>query len=300
MRVVGLGVALLLGCAVAGSAGAAASAPDLAAWHQFVDVLRSQPFPTERVRPYEESLREPLLGFLEVMRERANWEEWTKDPEVFRIDDRIHFLLPLTFDGQASTYCLSFIMEEGKWYFQHLEAIFLRLDALGALPVSGFPDLPEPTKAWMRAEIEVSRDVWLYNTLAAEKGRVAALNWFRDGAGYALAARSWVPFVSPEQAFVLYACWEQANLRGNALVLETLADNEAVIRFTPMFLLLYKKTAHLRQQIAYEDYVDLFEFRWRDRAASAGWDVEFHYDASECVMRFHRILEVGKSRPTSN
>ena len=293
MRIVSLGVALLLACSGLGQADAAAPASDMAVWYEFVDLLRAQPFPTGRVRPYQEGLREPVLGFLKMMREQADWGEWISEPEAFRVDERIHYVLPLTFTGQRATYCFSFILEDGEWYFQHLEGIFLRLDELGPLPASEFPDLPEATKSWMRAELEVSREVWLYNMLAGEKGRDAALDWFRDGAGYALAARSWVPFVSPERAFVLYLCWEQANLRGNALVLEALTDNEAVVRFTPMYLLLYEKTGHLRQQITFDEYISLFEFRWRDRATSAGWDIEFSYEGPECVMRLHIA-------PTSN
>lgn len=73
---------------------------------------------------------------------------------------------------------------------------------------SGTPAYVSPANE----ELQVSRDVWLLNALAAEKGRDSALDWFKDGAGYALAARVWVPFVSPSRAFVLYLCWEQANL----------------------------------------------------------------------------------------
>lgn len=299
MRRVWLRAALLLICAIGAAAAETHPSADVEIWSEFVDLLRSAPFPGDRLRPYHEALREPMLGFLDAMREAADWEEWGAEPQAFRVDDRVHFLIPLTYDGGRATYCFSFLAEGGEWYFQHLESISLRLDALGELPVSEFPDLPEPTKAWMRAEIDVSREVWLYNMLAGEKGRDAALEWFRDGAGYALAARSWIPFASPERAFVLYACWEQANLRGNALVLEKLGDDEAVIRLTPLFLVLYEKTAHLRQQIAYDDYVRLFEFRWRDRAASAGWDVEFLYDDDECVMQLRRAPSTGAGRSTS-
>jgi hypothetical protein len=284
--------------AVEGAAGTTTE-PDLRVWQEFVDLLESQPFPAERIRPYQEALREPVLGFLEQMREEADWSEWSAEPEAFRVDERIHFVLPLTFSGQTATYCFSFLLEGGVWFFQHLEGITLRLDALGLLPVSEFPDLPEPMKAWMRSEIEVSREVWLYNTLAAEKGREAALDWFRDGAGYALAARSWVPFVRPERAFILYLCWEQSRLRGNALTLERLTEGEALVRLTPMYLMLYEKTGHLKQQIAFDDYRGLFEFRWKDRAASAGWRVAFRYDGADCFMDFKRAAVPNGSAPTS-
>lgn len=297
VRALPAGVILALVLAIAVS-GHAAAQPETSIWPEFVDMLRSESFPVERVRPYREELREPVLGFLSTMREQANWDEWAVDPDVFTVDDRVHFVVPLTFGGDMATYCFSFLIEDGEWFFQHLEAIALRLDQLGPLPVSEFPDLPEPTKAWMRAEIEVSREIWLYNMLTQERGRDAALDWFRDGAGYALAARSWVPFVSPEQAFVLYVCWEQSNLRGNEVTLERLSDSEAVVRLLPMYFLLYERTAHLRQQIPFDEYRDLYKFRWNDRASSAGWDIQFVYEGPEITMRLTRGTEAAGTAPT--
>jgi len=97
-----------------------------------------------------------------------------------------------------------------------------------------------------------------------------------------------VPFVAPERAFVLYLCWEQANLRGNDVTLERLDDTEAVVRMRPMYFLLYDRTAHLKQQIPFEDYRRLFEHRWEDRATSAGWQIEFSYEGEECVFHLRR------------
>ena len=114
MRIVSLGVAFLLACSGLGQADAAAPASDLAVWYEFVDLLRAQPFPTGRVRPYREGLREPVLGFLKTMREQADWGEWISEPEAFRVDERIHYVLPLTFTGQRTTYCFSFILEDGE------------------------------------------------------------------------------------------------------------------------------------------------------------------------------------------
>jgi len=259
---------------------------DLRVWREFVDLLRREPFPGERVAPYDEDLRAPLLGFLGIMRSKADWEEFERDPEVFRIGDQVHFLIPLTFDGQNATYCFSFITTQGIWSFQHLESITLRLDQIGPLPATRFPDLPEETTAWIREELQVSRDVWLLNALAAEKGRDSALDWFKDGAGYALAARVWVPFVSPSRAFVLYLCWEQANLHGSEVSLIRLDDDGAVVRLRPMYFALYEKAAHLKQQIQFEDYRRLFEYRWQDRATSAGWKLDISYEREDCVFQF--------------
>ncbi|UCF06032.1 MAG: hypothetical protein JSV33_03095 [bacterium] len=297
MKIIVLATAILFASVGIGIGSNTDSQADVAVWQEFVNLLKTRPFPSERVRPYREELRKSVLGFLELMREQADWEEWTVEPAAFRVGDQLHFLLPLTFGEHTVDYSFSFLVEGDEWFFQHFEAIALRMDQLGPVPVSEFPDLPDDTKAWMRAEIAVSRDVWLYNALAAEKDRDVALDWFRDGAGYALAARAWVPFVSPERAFVLYLCWEQANLRGNILTLERLEDEEAVVRFIPMYFLLYKNTGHLKQQISFEDYRRLFEFRWRDRATNAGWKIDFSYEGDECVLHLHRERKVDENAP---
>lgn len=277
-------VLLLLSVNIAGAQ--LPSSADIARWREFVVLLKAGPFPSERVRPYQESLRASNLQVLALLRQRARPAEWETPKEVFHVGKQVHYLLPLTIDGNRDTYTFTFVVEDGRWYFQHLDAIQLRLDRIGALPVSSFPDLPESTKAWMRAEQDATRDVWMYNTLVAEKGKDRALKWLLDGAGYALAARVWIPFMSPSRAFVLYACWEQANLRGNAVTLEALSEDAAVVRLASAWFKLYEISGHLKQQITLEDYRTIFEERWRDRAEEAGWRVTFEYAGSEVVMRF--------------
>ncbi len=227
------------------------------------------------------------------MSDKATWAEWEKTPKVRRVGEHVHFLIPLTFDGQTADYCLTFLVEGGAWYFRHIEAIIIPLDEIGPLPTSTFPDADEPTKAHIREETLWSREIRVFNELAALKGKSYALDFFKDGEGYFLAAKTWVPFVEPRQALVLYACWEQANLRGNTVTLEKLDDREAVVKMSTYYFKLYKVTAHLAQQIPFEDYTKIFETIWQDRARAAGWTLQIEYGnegyrASECVLRFKR------------
>lgn len=264
---------------------------DLAVWREFVAVMKAGPLAPERIKPYYESLKEPILGWLKEMREKADWAEWDKTPEAHRVGEHVHYLIPLTFDGRTATYCLTFLVEDGAWSFRHLEAINIRLDRTGPLPTSTFPDVDEPTKAHIREEWMWSREVRLFNELAALKGKEYAFSFFKDGAGYFLAAKTWVPFVEPRKALVLYACWEQAHLRGNQVTLEKLDDREAVVRLSTYYFGLYHVTAHLRRQIPFEDYTRIFETVWQDRARAAGWTLEIEYlnegySASACVLRF--------------
>jgi len=266
---------------------------DISIWKEFVAALKAGEITADRLRPYYEELRPALLGYLKEIRERVDWSEMEAEPEVHRVGAQVHFLVPLTFEGPRVTYVFSFLTDKAGWYFQHLEAITIRMDKLGPLPASTFPDVPEETKAYIREENHWSREVRVFNTLAQAKGREFAFDFFRDGAGYFLAARVWVPFVEPSRAFILYLCWEQANLTGNEVSLETLEDRQAVVTLQTTFFRLYKVSAHLSQQISFEDYRRIFETIWQDRARAAGWDlrieyVDKDYPAGECLLRFSK------------
>lgn len=172
-----------------------------------------------------------------------------------------------------------------------MEGILIRLDKTPAPPTSDFPDLPAETKAWQREEIYWSQIAYFYTALAPKIGKDAFLNLLRDGAGYFVGAKTWVPFLPPRRAFILYLCWEQSRLRENLVVLEKLTDEEAVVSLQSHFFFLYKRTGHLRTQIPFEDYRRLFETIWQDRAANAGWTLEIGYKDPEClqvVLRFTR------------
>ncbi len=261
---------------------------DVEVWKDFVQSLQKGEVTADRIRPLHESLKAPLIGFLAEMRDKAAWEDWEAAPEVHRVGNKIHYLIPLTFDGEKSTYCFSFITKGKTWYFQHMEGITIRLDKVSSLPTSSFPDLPEEQKAWVREEIRVSEHVRLFNMLSKEEGRDSALDWFKDGAGYSLAARAWVPFVPEWKGFILYLCWEQSNLRGNKVALQELDKRKALVTMEPMYFKLYDQSGHLKQQISFEDYRAIFETVWKDRARAAGWDVKISYRNGIAVFRFAR------------
>jgi hypothetical protein len=227
-----------------------------------------------------------MIEFLSVMRAKAQWSEWEATPEVYRAGNKTHYVIPLTIDGKRKIYCFTFLNEGGTWYFQHFETILLRLDQIGSLPASKYPDLEESQKAWMREEIAVTEQVRLFNFLANEKGRQFAFDWFKDGAGYVLAAVTWVPLLPEKKAFILYLCWEQANLRGNPTRLEKLTETEALVSIEPIHVKLYNQTAHLRQQISKSDYERLFQTVWQDRAEQAGWKLQQDCTDTACLFRF--------------
>ena len=120
--------------------------------YSITNILKKGDFPSEKIRPYYESFREPILGWLNEMGEKVVWQEWEVTPEIHNVENKIHFITPLTIGEEKATLCFSFEIENAQWYFQHLEAITIRLDKLTSLPVSKFPDLTEQKKAKMREE----------------------------------------------------------------------------------------------------------------------------------------------------
>lgn len=250
---------------------------DLNIWSEFVKALQKDTFTEDRIRPLyvsKEVLMKQLLDFKGYADNASSWQEW-ESPEIFQVKEQVHFIISLGFDNETkSDFCFSFIKEGDQWYYTHLENIFIRLDQTADPPTSEFPDVTEETKAFQRAEIYWSGQVKLFNLLAKEKGKEFAFDWFKDGAGYFVGAKTWVPFVEPQRAFILYLCWEQANLKGAEVVLEKLDDQEAIVRIGPQPILVYMRATHLKQQISFEDYVHLFKTIWMDRAEKAGWQLD--------------------------
>ncbi len=268
---------------------------DLAIWKEFVMAVKNGKITLDRIRPYEglpkEVLLEQLRIFKQIQDTHGTWKEWAH-PEVFPVGNEVHYIVTFTSGEQTKgIFCFTLLKEGRHWYYRHVENIFIRLDKVDKFPASEFPDLPEETKAWQREENYWSQMVYFDNVLSKEKGKDFLPSLLKDGAGYYLAAKTWVPFVPPGRAFILYACWEQGRLRGNPVTLESLTDREAVVRIKPQFFALYKQTGHLRGQISFEDYRRIFETIWQDRAAAAGWKLEIKYEDPECldcVMRFTR------------
>ncbi len=260
-------------------------------WKEFVGALKNNAVTPDRIRLIAPMTQEMIQETLKRFSDDAVWTEWEAEPEIIRADDQVNFIIPLKGKhGTRTHYCFIFLVENNKWYFRSVEAIFIRLDKTGSLPASKFPDISESQKAWAREEIYWSEQVRLFNLLAKEKGREFAFEWVRtgigNGIGYLLGAETWVPFVPPAKAFILYLCWEQANLRGNEVVLEKLDDHEALVKITPLYFALYQAASHLKRQISLEDYIRIFETIWQERAAKAGWKLKIEGQGRICVFHF--------------
>jgi hypothetical protein len=265
-----------------------ASAQDnLRIWKEFVAALKGGTLTLDRIEPLygvpKETLMRHLMERKEIADRHGYWQEWDST-EVFPVGNLVHFLVTLSVGGgMKSDCCFSFRKEGDRWFYGHLENIFIRLDKTPAPPTSEFPDVSPETKAWQREEIYWSELVYFYLRVAKEKGKDYFLDLLKKGDGYFVAAKSWVPFLPPQRAFILYLCWDETRLREDRVVLEKLTDDEALVRLQTHFFFLYKRATHLRQWISFDDYRRIFETIWQDRARAAGWKLEIRYEDPECL-----------------
>jgi hypothetical protein len=260
---------------------------ELKIWEEFINTLMKDELTLDHIRTLEGIPRETIMGWLNIVKENVPLKDLERSPEFHRVDNKLHFIVPITYDTRTVDYCFTFLKEEEQWYFHLLETIFIRLDKTPPPPTSDFPDISEERKAFDREEWRVSKQVRLFNFLSEEHGKDAAFDWFCDGGGFFVAAQARVPFFTPSKAFILYLCWNQAKLIGNPVSLILLKDNEAVVEIEPMYFALYKRTGHLKEQIAFDDFKRMFETTWKDRAEKAGWNLEIEYDPDFVLCKFH-------------
>jgi len=266
---------------------------ELKIWNEFLQLVKDNQMTTSKIKPHDQlgaKFKPVLLSYLDSVRIQASPSDWINTPEIIKNENRIQFLVPWSTRGQKADYCFSFIVIDNQWYFQHLESIFIRLDKTAPPPVSTFPDITEPQKAWAREEIYWSFIVQnIYLQISKDKGTDYALGLLKDGGGYFVAAKTWVPFASPQNAFILYLCWEQENLRGNNVTLESLSDNQAIVNLETVYFHLYNIAGHLKSRISIEDYKQIFETIWQDRAKNAGWNLYIKYSTDNKVtFNFYR------------
>lgn len=186
-----------------------------------------------------------------------------------------------------SEYRFDFIVDEGKWRLCFIECITIPIKNVNTLPFTDFPAVPEH-ETWIRAEKNISRTVYLYNRLKESFGSEKAIEWFLDGAGEFLAAKSWIPYFDDKRAFVAYIAWCENRLNGEIASIESFDNSKCVIRLKDhLWFKVYNSASHLKLMITESEYRNLFEHIWIDRAKQSGWNVRFEYTGSDTIIIFY-------------
>ncbi|MBT4502426.1 MAG: hypothetical protein HOC74_32125 [Gemmatimonadetes bacterium] len=248
-------------------------------WNEFREKLQRDELTAEDCIPhsgidysrfFEDEHTQPLKNFI------ARQDE----PRIEHGEEKLVFTLS---SGDNHEIRLDFVVRENRWYFYLIDGLTIPLKEIPDLPLSEFQ--PYPFENRMRAEDVITKKVYLYLKLREEKGKEEALSWFHNGEGYRLNLESWMPYFTQRKAFVLFTAWRENRYWGQEMEVRELSDIHSVLLFKDHeYFMLYDVAGHLRPRISPEDYRELFEDKWRNRAGAVGWNVRFEYDEYDTKM----------------
>ena len=208
-------------------------------------------------------------------------------PAIFyELDMKVVVMLTLPDDK----YRFDFLFDGSSYKLAFMECITLPVNDIKTLPYSDFSPLPEKENE-LRREKEISKTVWFYLKFKELLGKEEALKIFADGKGESIGARSWVPFYEDRLAFIVYTAWTEARLYNEDVILEELLGNYSIIRLrNHIWRRMYNMTGHLRTMLSFEEYMELFEYIWTDRANKNGWNICFKYEDYDTVLTYTKPL----------
>ncbi len=244
-------------------------------WRDFRDKLQSGALTDE------DCARPELASFLNANQGMKDFIARCEEPMCESGEQKLIFRLK---SGATHEIRLDFATDEGEWRLCTLDGLTLPVGDIAELPFADFAPYPDHVD-WIRLELAVTEQVFLYLRLKEEKGKEEALSWFRDGEGYVRGVEAWVPYFTLRRSFVAYAGWIERRCWGHRIVIEEFSDERSTLLFEDYDLLrLYDVAGHLQPKLAREEFVELFEDRWRDRAWYAGWLARFTYDGYDTRM----------------
>lgn len=185
-------------------------------------------------------------------------------------------------------YRFDFLLDDVSWKLSFTECITLPVSDINDFPYSKFVPLDDK-EIHIRREKEISKFVYFYLKFKELVGKTKALTMLYDGKGEYVCARSWVPFYSDNLSYVAYAAWYESRINGENVVIQNFLDDQCeLVIYNHIWRNLYFTVGHLRFVIEYSEYMELFEAIWRDRAASAGWKIQFVYTDDYTSLIFNR------------
>jgi hypothetical protein len=206
-----------------------------------------------------------------------------KNPLIEKGEDKYIFHIPL---GEGWEVRLDFVYVSNKYKLANLDGYTLPLKAVNQLPFSNFISLPEREDI-MRQEYNITTIVDYYCRLKGILGKQEALDWFKDGKGELTGVPAWMPYFIKRKAFIAYSAWIQNRLYGEDVYITKFSEEHSELLFkNNSWLFLYKTASHLKYMIPYNEYLELFETIWKDRAYWFDYNVDFTYENEDIRIAF--------------
>lgn len=185
---------------------------------------------------------------------------------------------------------IDFIYKDNVYKLAHLDSYTLPLKKIDRLPFTNFESLPFEIEAKMREEYRITKIVNDFIRLKNIIGKEEALNWFKDGQSEKTGVPAWMPYFTKRKAFIAYSAWMQDRLYGENVSIREFTETHSELFFKEcIWIFLYKVASHLKCMISYDEYIEIFETIWKDRAVCNGYQVDILYSDCDVLMTFTAI-----------
>ena len=251
-------------------------------WGEFEVKLQNDSF---NLDDFNDELR-PNLMYLLCGENRKEFRDRILNANVrFSMGEQRYIV---SFDHDGDSYRLDFVGNADNWKLLFIECITIPIAKIEMLPFDDFPPLKEIDENWIREERRISTMINWYNFIKNTSGIEKALEHFRIGAGEVLAAKAWVPYFSDKKAFIVYISWYESRVIGEKVTIEKFSDDECIVKYTdPIWFKMYNVATHLRLQIPFDEYKQLYEYIWHDRAKCSGWKIEINHENNITILKFY-------------
>lgn len=185
---------------------------------------------------------------------------------------------------------LTFSLMAFLWKLAFIECITLPVYDIEYLPYTDFASFGKK-ELHIRREKEITQLVYFYLKFKKLVGKEKALACVSDGKGEYICARSWVPFYSDRLSYIAYFAWYECRINGENVAIREFQENKCeVVIYNHIWRSIYFTVGHLKTVIEYSEYMELLEYIWKDRAASADWEISFVYTDESTILVFNRHL----------
>ena len=249
-------------------------------WLKFCNKMRADALNDEDFSDEMRIFLSPILCGCDAIQRRSKFLDSPYD--IYENDKKCSVIVHCPDDD----YRFDFSFMNDKWKLLFIECITLPVSDLSVMPYTAFQRLPVK-ETEIRREKEISKLIYFYDQFRKLVGRQKAMEILFDGAGEFLCAKSWVPFFDETLSYIAYAAWIENCIYGEQVEIVSFSEQCCRLLFHKhIWRKLYTMTGHIRKMIDYEEYIDIFESIWKNRAFESGWELQVNYRDEDTELVF--------------